>query len=172
MYKVLILSDTHGLTEEIQILKDRHNQIRHIIHCGDSELAIDAPELEGIIQVAGNCDYGQAFPREKELHIGGLNFLVTHGHHHRVKEHLQSLSYYVEDRDVDLVLYGHNHIASAQKIGHQLFINPGSLRYPRNRVEKTYAIISWEDVSLVEVTFYTIEGEPLPELNFQTNLKK
>jgi|SRR5699024_6595388 len=171
MNEVLILSDSHGLKEEIIELKKRHSHIKHIIHCGDSELSVDAEELEGIIQVAGNCDFGQPFPREKEIAINGLNLFVLHGHHHRVKEHLQSLSYYVEDKAVDVILYGHNHIAKAQRIGHQLFINPGSLRYPRNRVEKTYAILSWRDTDDIKVEYYTLEGEPLPDLALQANLK-
>jgi len=169
MHQVLIMSDSHGLTKEIEKLKHRHQDIEHIIHCGDSELPVDAPELEGIIQVAGNCDFGEPFPEEKEIHIGGLNFFVTHGHFHHVKQHLQSLAYYVEEKDADVILYGHNHIAKAQKIGNQLFINPGSIRFPRTRVEKTYAILSWSDKKEVTVTFYTLEGVRVPSLGVKVN---
>lgn len=169
MYQVLILSDTHGQREEINRLKQRHEHIEHIIHCGDSELPLSAPELEGILQVKGNCDFNQAFPKEQEVHIGGLKLFVTHGHHHRVKQDLQSLAYYVAERDVHIVLYGHNHIADARKIGDQLFVNPGSLRRPRNRVEKTYAILSWKTAEEVKVDFYTIDGESLPDMAFQMN---
>ena len=172
MYKVLIMSDSHGLTEEIDMLKNRHKDIVHIIHCGDSELSIDAEQLEGIVQVAGNCDFGESFPKEKTLHIGGLNLFVTHGHLHRVKQHLQSLYYYVVDKDVDVVLYGHNHIAKAQVIDNILFINPGSIRYPRSRVEKTYAIMSWSDSEDIEVNYYTLEGQPLTILDLKTKIKK
>lgn len=172
MHKVLIMSDSHGLTEEIVMLKERHDTIDHIIHCGDSELSVNALELEGIMQVKGNCDFGEPFPEEKELHIGELNFLVTHGHLHRVKQHLQSLVYYAEEKEADVVLYGHNHVAKAQKLGGRLFINPGSIRRPRGRIEKTYAIISWKDPSFIEVNFYTLEGDPVPSLNLKTSLKK
>ncbi len=37
--KVLIMSDSHGLTHEISIIKERHKQdVTAMIHCGDSEL--------------------------------------------------------------------------------------------------------------------------------------
>lgn len=168
MHQVLILSDSHGLTKELTELKHRHQQIKYMIHCGDSELPVDAPELEGIFQVKGNCDFGEPFPEEKEIHIGGLTFFITHGHRHRVKEGLMSLSYYVENKDIDVILYGHNHIANVNKIGKQIFINPGSIRYPRNRIEKTYAIMRWKSLDQIEINFYNLSGELLE--HFQTSI--
>lgn len=171
MYQVLIMSDSHRLTKEIMEIRNRHKHIKHIIHCGDSELSIDAPELKDIIKVAGNCDFGEPFPEEKVINIGGLTFFVTHGHLHRVKENLLSLAYYVEGRDMNVVLYGHNHIANAQKIGKQLFINPGSIRYPRNRTDKTYAIMEWETLANINVNFYTVSGKHVPKLQFSTSFQ-
>lgn len=171
MHQLLILSDSHGLTNEIMEIRDRHREIEHIIHCGDSELPIDAPELQGMLHVAGNCDYGEPYPEEKEVIIGGLTIFVTHGHFHQVKQSLMSLSYYVENKNVDVILYGHNHIANAQNIGEQLFINPGSIRFPRNRVERTYAIMKWESLDQIEVHFYTVSGEPVPQLYLETSIR-
>lgn len=36
--KILICSDSHGLTDELIELKKRHGDMDYYIHCGDSEL--------------------------------------------------------------------------------------------------------------------------------------
>ena len=58
MAKVLILSDSHGLTKEVEDIKKRHqHEVEAMIHCGDSELAYDAKELQGFYYAKGNCDF-------------------------------------------------------------------------------------------------------------------
>ena len=45
--KVLIMSDSHGLTHEISMITDRHKQeVAAMIHCGDSELERNDPHME------------------------------------------------------------------------------------------------------------------------------
>ena len=40
--KVLFVSDSHGLTAELEILVEKHqDEVDLFIHCGDSELAPD-----------------------------------------------------------------------------------------------------------------------------------
>src|SRR5699024_12836321 len=92
MNKILILSDNHGLKDELVEIKKRH-EVDHFIHCGDSELDVDAPELKGFLKVAGNCDDDVRFPEQQTTEVGDLCILIIHGHLHSMKRHLQTLSY-------------------------------------------------------------------------------
>lgn len=165
MYEVLVLSDSHGLKEEIKEIKNRHpNTI--MIHCGDSELDYDSPELEGLYKVRGNCDFDSKYPEEEIISVGGLTFFITHGHLFQVKSTLMKLSYRAEEIGANIICFGHSHIAGTEQINEQLFINPGSIRLPRNRQEKTYTILKWESTDQVDVQFYSIDGEKVKELSY------
>lgn len=170
MTKVVIMSDSHGLTTEINEIKARE-QADFVFHCGDSELNERAKELEDVFTVAGNCDFHGDFPNEQRKEIDGLTFFVVHGHLHNVKMNLMNLSYRAEEVGADIVCFGHSHIAGAEKIGNTLFLNPGSVRLPRMRSEKTYAVLKWEMPEEIEVNFYTITGELVEELSFKTSLE-
>ena len=166
--KVLILSDSHGLTRELEDIKERH-QLQHMIHCGDSELDYDADELEDFVKVAGNCDFDTNYPNEEKLTIDGLTFFITHGHLYNVKANLISLSYRAAEENAQVVCFGHTHIAGAEQNNKQLFINPGSIRLPKARKEKTYAIMEWENTDEINVTFYTVQGEIVEALTLCTS---
>lgn len=167
--RVLITSDSHGLTEELNKIKAKHS-VDLSIHCGDSELDFDAPELSAFYKVGGNCDYDARYPDQEVLDLNGIRLFVTHGHLHQVKGSLTNLSYAAEEQGAKVVCFGHTHIAGAEKIGDQLFINPGSIRMPRNRIEKTYAILSWGSPGQVQVDFYTLEGGKVEEMSYSVSL--
>lgn len=169
MTKVVIMSDSHGLTREIVQIKERE-QADYVIHCGDSELEETATELEGVLTVAGNCDYYGTFPTEQKKVINDVTFLVVHGHLHNVKMNLMNLAYRAEEENADIICFGHSHIAGAEKVENKLFINPGSIRLPRMRKEKTYAVLQWENRNEIEVKFYTVEGELVEDLSFKTSI--
>lgn len=167
--KVLILSDSHGLTKELTMIKERH-QLEHMIHCGDSELSFDAPELKDFLVVKGNCDADDRFGEDLLMNIGGLTFFITHGHLYNVRPNLLNLAYKAEEVKADIICYGHTHIAHAEKAANQLFINPGSIHFPRGYNEKTYAIIEWESLDKVNINFYNLDGSLIPALAYQISL--
>lgn len=169
MSEVLIVSDSHGLTEELKTIQERH-PIKWMIHCGDSELDFDAPELEQFYKVTGNCDFDVRYPEEQTIEIDGLKFYISHGHLHNVKMDLMGLSYRAEEEQAQVICFGHTHIAGAEKVDNKLYINPGSIRQPRNRVEKTYAIMSWNDRNAVTIQFYTVDGVKVEDLVYHTSL--
>lgn len=140
--KVLVVSDSHGLTAELESLIEKHQQdVELFIHCGDSELEIDHPAIKKFITVKGNCDFGQPFPDEIAQEIGKRTIFITHGHHYSVKSNLMRLSYKAEEVSADIVCFGHSHQLGAEMINGILFINPGSIRLPRGRSERTYVIL-------------------------------
>lgn len=41
---------------------------------------------------------------------------------------------------------------------------------PRNRVEKTYAVLSWEKTDEVQVDFYTLKDGKIEDMSYRTSL--
>lgn len=166
MAKALIVSDSHGLTEELITLKDRHkSDIDLLIHCGDSELSTNAEELSGYVTVRGNMDFlGRDFPNEAIEMLGDKCIYITHGHLYDVKMSYLSLAYRAEETGASIACFGHSHVAEAFEREGMIFINPGSIRLPRGRFEKTYAILEVED-KLVSVTFYSLDGIRIEQLS-------
>ncbi len=164
MNQVLITSDSHGVTEELQIIRQRH-QLNTNIHCGDSELFGDSPYLRGFLTVGGNCDRKGDFPYEKLIEIDGLRILIVHGHRHRVKSSLLNLSLAAKEAGVDIICFGHSHVPYADKIDNQIFINPGSIRLPKQYDQPSYVILQWTSLDNIEVLFYDLNGDKLNDLS-------
>lgn len=142
MAKVLVVSDSHGQRAELEELKKRHEQeVELMIHCGDSELEKDDKEIQGFTVVKGNCDFTGGFENEVLAESTGLRFFVTHGHLFGVKSSLMNLLYRADEVNAQVICFGHSHLLGAELVRGKLFINPGSLRLPRGRQERTYVIL-------------------------------
>jgi uncharacterized protein len=169
MSKVLVVSDSHGLTKELEILRERHmNEVDLMIHCGDSEMMPDDKVMNGYLTVKGNCDFG-AYPLEATTEIARRKFFVTHGHKYSVKTSLMNLKYKAAEIGADIVCFGHSHVLGAEVIGDTLFLNPGSIRLPRERHEKTYVILELLEES-VKMSVYDISGQELKDLAYKFDL--
>src|SRR5699024_8457377 len=103
--------------------------------------------------------------------INKRRIFITHGHLYNVKSSLMQLQYRALEVEADIALFGHSHIAHCEQIDNQLFINPGSIRQPRNWPVPSYCIISWEDDREVSVIFYDIEGNEITKFPFERNFK-
>jgi putative phosphoesterase len=128
--RIGVLSDTHiHLAEEIspEILKAFSN-VDLIIHAGDfvgSDVFEGLKRLGEVKAVRGNVDSMKLkgfLPDKETLEIGGKRIGITHGSggpegiEHRVRA--------VFD-DVDIIIYGHSHMAKMKEIGGVLLFNPG-----------------------------------------------
>lgn len=172
MSKVLVVSDSHGLTRELEVLRERHlDEVDLMIHCGDSELMADEKSIGGYLTVMGNCDYGGSYPLETTTEIAGRKFFITHGHKYSVKSSLMNLKYKAVEVGANIACFGHSHLLGAEVIGGTLFLNPGSIRLPRERFEKTYVILELLDES-VKMSVYDINGQELKDLAFEFNLPR
>ncbi|MED0656019.1 metallophosphoesterase family protein [Anoxybacillus ayderensis] len=161
---VLIISDSHGLTTELQTIVSRHKQhVDAIIHCGDSELTSDHEALQHMLVVRGNCDHERRFPTDLVEEVNGVRFFITHGHLYNVKMTLMNLYYKAKEVGARIVCFGHSHIAGCEQIDDVLFINPGSIYLPRLRREKTYAMLHIDETNIT-VHFYNIDGQLLHDL--------
>lgn len=158
MYKLLIVSDSHGLTEALETIRDRHKEVDAAIHCGDSELQKESRFLEKYTVVKGNCDWGADFPDVSQMEVGGLKVVITHGHLYDVKSTMQSIQYLGIEQEADIVCFGHSHIAYAEETDNRLYLNPGSIRLPKRYKKASYAIVEWEVPEEVTVRFYEVDG--------------
>ncbi|PEQ96810.1 YfcE family phosphodiesterase [Bacillus sp. AFS006103] len=163
MSKVLVVSDSHGLTKELNILRERHSEdVDLMIHCGDSELTPTDEAISGYLTVMGNCDFGGGYPMETMAEAAGRKFFITHGHRYSVKTSLMNLKYKAEEVNANIVCFGHSHVLGAEVIGRTLFLNPGSIRLPRGRLEKTYVILDLQD-AIIKMSVFEVNGRELPE---------
>ncbi|MCM3730937.1 metallophosphoesterase [Fictibacillus nanhaiensis] len=166
MAKALIVSDSHGLKEELITIKRRHeDKIDLWIHCGDSELQTNAKELSGFVAVRGNMDFlGKDFPNEAIEMLGNKCIYITHGHLYDVKMSHLSLAFRAEETGASIACFGHSHVAEAYEREGMVFINPGSIRLPRGTFKKTYAILEVNQ-SNISVVFYSVEGKQIDSLS-------
>ncbi|MGM7636483.1 metallophosphoesterase [Bacillus sp. Hm123] len=162
--KVLIVSDSHGWSEVLQQLKERYeHQVDAMIHCGDSELSANDPEVEGYFIVRGNCDTENQFPYDIIEGVEGKRIFITHGHRYNIKMSLMNLMYKAKEYAADFVFFGHSHLVGAERIDGTIFVNPGSISFPRGRKEKTYAILE-VDHDTTTICFYDETHQELPSL--------
>ncbi|CAM3142092.1 metallophosphoesterase family protein [Sporolactobacillus spathodeae] len=157
--KHLIVSDTHGWKKEVANLRDRYaDAVDGCIHCGDSELPANSPEMAGFVAVEGNCDRPAAYPDERFVSIGALHILVAHGHLAGVRYSPDNLIFRAKELGAQIVCHGHTHFAGALKKDGVIVINPGSLRLPRNYFEGTYAVLETTN-GAVSIRYFNQKGE-------------
>ncbi|MBM4762478.1 metallophosphoesterase [Bacillus sp. B15-48] len=172
MSKILIVSDSHGSTEMLEELKLRHQQeVNQMIHCGDSELTDNHESINGYIAVKGNCDFYGDFPEEVIVEVAEYKILVVHGHLYSVKSSLLRLSYRAEELGANIVCFGHSHLLGAEMIKDVLFINPGSVRLPRGRRERTYVILELTNQKAL-LHVYDIDRGKLDSLTEEFSVSK
>lgn len=164
--KILITSDSHGLEKELLELVERHkHDVETFIHCGDSELASDSAEMTPYLAVKGNCDSDAHYRNDLITEVDSIKVFVTHGHLYNVKMTAMNLLYKAEECAANIICFGHTHVAGSFKEGDHIFINPGSLRLPRNIEEKTYVICDIDSERMhVDVSYFSYEGNRLEAL--------
>lgn len=128
--KLLVTSDSHGNYPLLFRASDAASPLHVVIHLGDGSddaaLLGQATGLE-VIRVAGNCDHHSSLPRELIWECAGHRFLLTHGDAYGVKSGLFQLENRALQAGVNVVLYGHSHLAAITAQSGILFINPGTL---------------------------------------------
>ena len=155
----LIMSDSHGDRAIVQSLKERYQgHVTAIFHNGDSELPADDPLWQGIFVVKGNCDTGN-YPETQVHRLGDVTIAQTHGHLQGINFSWNRLDLFAQEAQADICLYGHLHVPAAWKSGSCLFVNPGSISFPRGEIhEKLYALLT-VDEQTITVRYYNREHE-------------
>lgn len=134
--KILVFSDSHRALSFMRdcIEKIRPDAIFHLgDHYGDGEnIRMEYPDIS-FYQVPGNCDIYSAPPFAREMliqRLGGVDFYLTHGHIHRVKQTLSALLRDARACGCAAALYGHTHIPDChQEEDGLLVMNPGAAQH-------------------------------------------
>lgn len=151
----VVLTDTHGETELIKKVLEKHKTIKNIIFLGDvlSDLNFLNFSSYNIVCVKGNCDFFVNEQTEKVLKFKKVTLLVTHGHNFSVKSGTQKLKEYAVNNGINVVLFGHTHKQYYRVEDGITLINVGSLK-----TEKSYGILNITD-SHTKIDFLTLNGE-------------
>ena len=143
--KVLIVSDTHGRDENLELAVNREAPFDMLVHCGDvegREFYIEALAECPCSIVSGNNDFFSDLPREDVIEIEGNKILVTHGHYYGVSMAFDQLAEAARSRGCNAAFFGHIHVPVVEKEAGVLLVNPGSLAFPRQRGRRpSYAVM-------------------------------
>lgn len=118
--RVGVISDTHGVV--LPAVHTAFEGVSHILHAGDIGGQIVLDELELIAPVAavlGNTDTGPlsfSLPTRRSITVGGVHFLIGHVLPDLVRGGVPD--------DVDVIVYGHTHVAAAREIDGVWYVNP------------------------------------------------
>ena len=144
--KILVFSDSHGAPAYIRdALRQHGGQADALIFLGDGVLDAAAvfseyPHIPAYL-VRGNCDSalriaagGIDAPEEDAIFLGGLRFLILHGHTAGAKSGYGQMLLLAEKRGADGVLFGHTHMPESRSVpapgdpDRRIFLfNPGSV---------------------------------------------
>ena len=146
--KLGIISDTHGVLREEVI--EYLQECDYIIHAGDIGNKDIIDKLEGITKtfvVRGNNDddeWGLTLPEYREIEMDEILIYLVHDKADIPKDL----------REVDLVIYGHSHKFSNEKIDNIIYLNPGSCGRKRFSLPLSMAIV---EVNLDDIRIEKID---------------
>lgn len=141
--KILVFSDSHGMTDNMFKVIQNECDIKHIIFAGDMDK--DAKLMEKtflnktVISVLGNNDFFiHDVPHDRVFNLSGKRIFLTHGHKYHVKDTLYMLRQKALLEKADICIFGHIHVAFCETQDDIFMLNPGSARY-------SYAVLSIDD---------------------------
>ena len=161
MWKILVVSDSHGDNAAVYRAMEKAGDFNSLIHLGD--VGANWREIEGRCPwpayfVRGNCDYDLDLKQALVLSFGEHRIYCTHGHMQEVSGGLNILRYSALENECDIALYGHTHvpflIEAKEGVRDVTILNPGSISRPRQEGRKyTFAVITIEDDGGVQYRF-------------------
>lgn len=168
--KIVVISDSHGSTDNMEKLFAMHRDADAFIHLGDGarEFAVLCRKNGKVgYSMLGNCDFSFECPFADSPHaiytIGEKKFFMTHGSAYGVKYGVERLLSVAREKcpDADFVLYGHTHVSENRYIPEEngfekpiYLINPGSIARPRGGLP-SYALILIKGDSVLTNIAYT-----------------
>jgi putative phosphoesterase len=162
-YGVVLVSDSHGdekaLVKLLSSIQELERLPDAIFHMGD--FVTDGQFLEQesgipVVCVRGNCDlWASEEPEDRLLNINGCRIFLTHGHRYRVKTGYLQLTLAAQEREAQVCCFGHTHRMESFVENGCLFLNPGSLLYPRQG-KPGYLLLTVDGEGNPSADFYEI----------------
>ena len=131
--KLLVLADVHGRRDAVERALEQQPDCRTVLFLGDG--LRDMEDIEEchpervFAMVPGNCDFSALLPVTRLEIYEGKRVLMTHGHRYHVKYGLTTVCLAAEERQADILLFGHTHQTLQEYRDGLYILNPGSLGY-------------------------------------------
>lgn len=159
MLRILIMSDSHGRNENVELaiaqVREEIGEFQMLVHLGDVGDARELESLAGVpcYIVRGNTDYDAKLLNANVIEAGGHRIFATHGHLYQVDMRLDLLRFAALENDCDIAMYGHTHVPYLEVDPDDVTIlNPGSISKPRQADHRyTYMVMEIDDED--EVTY-------------------
>lgn len=159
MLRILIMSDSHGRNENVELaiaqVREEIGEFQMLIHLGDVGDARELESLAGVpcYIVRGNTDYDAKLLNANVIEASGHRIFATHGHLYQVDMRLDLLRFAALENDCDIAMYGHTHVPYLEEDPDDVTIlNPGSISKPRQADHRyTYMVMEIDDED--EVTY-------------------
>lgn len=160
MVRLLVISDTHCPARKIpgklfELLMNDEGSFNYdgLIHCGDIQ---EIECYEDLIRIGipiyavlgNNYDFmlERQLPKRRILFFENVRIGIVHGNGASSRAIDNARKEFIGE-SLDLVCYGHSHIAHLENIGDLKFFNPGSLTHSRNGIN-TYGVIEINDSNI------------------------
>lgn len=160
--KVLVISDTHGRTDNLDKILPLVKPLDQLIHLGD--VGKDADYIEVVAEcaccfVSGNNDFYSTLPRERLIKLNGVPIFLTHGHYYYVNARKDFIRSAAIQRGAKIALFGHTHVPYLEEDETILVANPGSLSLPRQADPcPTYILLYIAEDGSFRVEQHRIDG--------------
>ena len=135
MTRIIVVSDTHLIdpSDLPQRLLTEAQNADMLIHCGDivsPEVIEELEQLCNVEYVSGNCDTYSFDEKNTKLilNIDGKKIGVIHGWGKTVN--IEELLEQFLPEKLDILLFGHTHIKTAEVVNGVFVLNPGSPEKP------------------------------------------
>jgi putative phosphoesterase len=141
-----IISDTHNILP--QSILNHFNQVDYILHAGDIgdwDIIEQLKKIAPVIAVYGNIDSSKTKNELQAnilIELNGLKIYLTHdiGNFKNFKYEL-----FKKNINADLVIFGHTHEPFYAEYQKTIFLNPGSVSYPRSLKTGTIVLAKIEN---------------------------
>lgn len=167
--KIMFISDIHGVSTNLDKVKERFEKLNcdKLVVLGDlyyvgprnrmhEDYNIPAVEeflnyfKDKIICIKGNCDSEvdamiSPFPIINELgliSVDNNDIYITHGHIHNETNW---------QRENSVLVYGHFHVPFINEVDNKIFINPGSISFPKENNIASYMIYDSNKFTIYDI---------------------
>jgi putative phosphoesterase len=166
--KIGLISDTHNNIVNLDkaIKKLRELGAEKIIHLGDNYTDIDEIGETRILRVPGvfsECYQNPDILNRIVCYFSGWRVLITHtvsSHENDLRGDIKPEEY-IQNKIIDVVLYGHTHIPDIKKEDKIIFINPGHLKdEDKKGYPPTFALLEFVETDIV-IKIYDFKKETI-----------
>lgn len=146
--KLIVLSDSHGMKEPLEYIRNHYEDADCIIHCGD--ICLPKEYSEGFVIVAGNCDNPEWYPLAEIIELEGHRILITHGHvlFSSSSPNPEAIARLAKRNECDIAFFGHSHIYCDETFENVRVCNPGSISANRDATNPCFMEIDLEEDSM------------------------